>query len=74
MWIWFIWMEEIIVKIYENFILYINFILYFKRDVFIFILNNLMFREVIFIEEFEMFIEWVIFYFVRLKIEFENNF
>lgn len=74
MWIWFIWMEEIIVKIYENFILYINFILYFKRDVFIFILNNLLFMEVIFIEEFEMFIEWVIFYFVRLKIEFENNF
>lgn len=74
MWIWFIWMEEIIVKKYENFILYINFILYFKRDVFIFILNNLLFMEVIFIEEFEMFIEWVIFYFVRLKIEFENNF
>lgn len=40
-WIWFIWMEEITAKIYENFILYINLTLYFKRDALIFTSNNL---------------------------------
>lgn len=66
-------MEEITAKIYENFILYINLTLYFKRDVLIFTSNNLLFTEATFIEELEMFIERATLYPARPKTEPENN-